>query len=198
MKIIIGSNNQGKIKEVRSIIKGVEIFSLEDFDINIDIVEDKTTLEENSLKKAEEIYDYILESNLIEGDFYVISDDSGLFIEALNWEPGVYTKRYSGGSDKENNLLIIEKLEGENNRYAEFRTVVTIVGHNDYKEHFLGVLEGDITEEEIGENGFAFDTIFKVRPIGKTLAEIDDNFKNKISARAKALKLLNKKINKSN
>lgn len=123
-KLILASNNKKKIKEMKEILKeiDIEVRSLEDERINIDVVEDGKTFEENAKKKAKEIYEYLLERK--DSNFIVLADDSGLEVNYLNGEPGIYSARYAGehGNDSKNNEKLLNKLKGvlKSNRGAKF------------------------------------------------------------------------------
>lgn len=182
--MVIASNNEGKIREIKEIFDGFEIKSLKDVGTLIDVEEDLDTFYGNALKKAKEIYENV--------HMPVLSDDSGLCIDALNDWPGVLTHRFIDGSDKERCLEIIKRMESVENRKCRFvTTIVYYDGEKIISED--GVLEGTISYELKGENGFGFDPIF-VLSNGKTLAEISTLEKNKISARGKALAKIKKRI----
>lgn len=189
-EIIIASGNKGKIKEVQEIFgNNFKIISLNELGIDIDVEEDKETFEENAIKKAETI------ANFINDGRFVISDDSGIEVEALDGFPGVKTKRWFDGTDRERNLALISKLneKSKDNRKVKFVTAIAI---SNGKESFceIGVLEGKITKEPRGDNGFGFDEIFEL-PNGKTLAELTDEEKNKISSRKIALEKVKNILN---
>lgn len=186
-EIIIASNNKGKIKEAQEILKEYKIIPMNEMGIEIDVEEDQNTFEGNAIKKAEEI------SKKLNGKM-CIADDSGIEIEFLDGFPGVYTKRWHAGTDRERNLAIIEKLNGvpKEKRKIKFVTAIAV---SDEKNTISAVadIQGYVTEEPRGENGFGFDEIFELEN-GKTLAEISQEEKNEISARRKALELLKKKL----
>ena len=189
-EIIIASGNKGKIKEVQEIFgNNFKIISINELGINIDVEEDKETFKENAIKKAETI------ANFINDGRFVISDDSGIEVEALDGFPGVKTKRWFDGTDRERNLALISKLneKSKDNRKVKFITAIAI---SDGEESFceIGVLEGKITKEPRGDNGFGFDEIFEL-PNGKTLAELTDEEKNKISSRKIALEKVKNILN---
>lgn len=196
MRLIIASNNKNKIIEIRSIFKDMElsITSLEDENILINVEEDGRSIHENSYKKAKEIYEYLRERG--DKEFYVLSDDSGLMIDVLGGAPGVMSKRFSGenSTDEENNIKVLNLMEGIewDKRGAKFMTVLTLIDENEVHKQFEGILEGKITEENKGDNGFGYDSIFYVEEFQKTLAEITINEKNSLSHRGKALKKLRK------
>ncbi len=186
-QIIMVSGNKGKIREAQEILKDYEIIPINEIGINIDVEEDQNTFEGNAIKKAETI------AKKLDGKM-CLADDSGIQIEYLNGFPGVNTKRWHNGTDRERNLAIIEKLKGvtKENRKVEFVTVMAI---SDGKNTIFatGVIDGYIAENPRGENGFGFDEIFELED-GRTLAEISSEEKNIISARKKALELLINKL----
>ena len=190
-EIVIASGNAGKIKEAQEILKEFKITSIKDAGIDIDVEEDKDTFEGNAIKKAEVI------ANKLNGK-KCIADDSGIEIEYLNGFPGVVTKRWFEGTDRERNLKLIEKLKGvpKENRKIKFTTAIALSdGKNTICE--LGIIDGFVAEEVRGENGFGFDEIFELEN-GKTLAELTQEEKNQISARKIALEKIKKKLDNIN
>ena len=186
-EIIIASGNKGKIREAQEILDEYNIVSIKDIGLDIDVEEDGKTFEENAIKKAETI------AKELNGKL-CISDDSGIEIEYLNGFPGVRTKRWHNGTDRERNLALIEKLEGipREKRKIKFVTAIAVSdGKNTICEK--GIIEGHVVEKPRGDNGFGFDEIFELDN-GKTLAEISDEEKNKISARKIALERIRKKL----
>lgn len=185
-KIVIASSNKGKIKEVQEILSEYEIISMSEIGINIDIEEDEKTFEGNAIKKAETIAKEINE--------LCITDDSGIEIDILDGFPGVHTKRWFKGTDRERNLAIIDRLKGvsKNKRKVKFVTSMAI---SDGKKTISAItnIDGYITEFPRGENGFGFDEIFELEN-GKTLAELTEIEKNEISARRKTLEILKEKL----
>ncbi len=187
-KIVMATNNQGKLKEVREILKDYEILSLRDLECDIEVEEDQDTFEGNSLKKAKEI------SKLLK--MPCIADDSGLCIEELNNFPGVLTARFLGedATQEERNNCLINKLEGKENRKATVVTVMTYVNEEKKQELVArGEVNGNIAKEKRGNNGFGFDEIFEIEN-GKTLAELTSEEKNKLSSRKIALEKLREKL----
>lgn len=186
-QIVMASGNKEKIREAQEILKDYEIIPINEIGINIDVVEDQDTFEGNAIKKAEII------ARKLDGKM-CLADDSGIQIEYLNGFPGVNTKRWHNGTDRERNLAIIEKLKGvtKENRKVKF---VTIMAISDGKNTIFatGVIDGYIAENPRGENGFGFDEIFELED-GRTLAEISAEEKNQISARRRALELLINKL----
>ena len=171
-KIILASNNAHKIEEIKKILEGLpfEIKSLKDENINIDIEEDGNTFEENALKKASEIYNYLLANN--KGDALVLADDSGLEVDYLNGEPGIYSARYSGehGNDYANNIKLLDKMKsakGEDRR-GRFVCALALIG-NDTKEVIRGTVEGYIKEELIEGDFFGYDPLFFYPEFNKLL-----------------------------
>ena len=190
-EIVIASGNAGKIKEAQEILKEFKITSIKDAGIDIDVEEDKDTFKGNAIKKAEVI------ANKLNGK-KCIADDSGIEIEYLNGFPGVVTKRWFEGTDRERNLKLIEKLKGvpKENRKIKFTTAIALSdGKNTICE--LGIIDGFVAEEVRGENGFGFDEIFELEN-GKTLAELTQEEKNQISARKIALEKIKQKLDNLN
>ena len=186
-EIVIASGNKGKIKEAQEILKEYKIIPMSEIGIDIDVEEDQDTFKGNAIKKAETIAKKL-------GGKMCIADDSGIEIEYLDGFPGVYTKRWHQGTDRERNLAIIEKLKGvsKENRKIKFVTAMAISdGENTITA--IGDIEGYVAEMPRGNNGFGFDEIFELEN-GKTLAEISQDEKNEISARKKTLELLKNKL----
>ncbi len=186
-EIIIASGNEGKIKETQEILKEFKIVSIKSKGIDIEIDEDKETFEENAIKKAETI------AKSLEGK-KCIADDSGIEIEILNGFPGVLTKRWCKGTDRERNLKLLEKLNGEpkENRKVKYTTAIALSdGENTICE--IATIDGFVANEIRGENGFGFDEIFELEN-GKTLAELSQEEKNQISARKIALQKIKERL----
>ena len=179
-EIILASNNQGKVNEIQVILKEYKIISLKEANIDIEVDEDQDTFEGNALKKAIEICKL---TNKI-----CIADDSGLCVEALNGFPGVKTARFLGenANQKERNTYILEMMKDISNRKAEVVTCIAVAKPNGKTNVYKGILEGYISKEKRGNNGFGFDEIFELED-GRTLAELSKKEKNKISKIKKAL-----------
>lgn len=197
-KLILASNNKKKIKEMKEILKEleIEVKSLENENINIDVIEDGKTFEENAKKKAKEIYEFLLERE--DKDFIVLADDSGLAVDYLNGEPGIYSARYSGehGNDEKNNEKLLSKLKGVYKKDRGAKFICQLAMFTDQGEYFkvTGEVKGYIIEELHGEGGFGYDPLFLYEPLNKTFGQLTSDEKNEISHRGVALKELKKII----
>lgn len=193
-KIIFATSNQGKVREIKAIIKevgaDVEVLSLKEAGITTEIIEDGTTFEENALIKARTI---CKETGLL-----TLSDDSGLEIDYLNGEPGIYSARYLGEDTPHSvkNPSLISRLEGvpDEKRTARFVCACAAVFPDGREEVLRRTMEGRIAYKEAGENGFGYDPIFFLPEYNCTSAEISSEEKNKISHRGKALRAMCEKI----
>src|SRR4030095_5584824 len=186
MKLIFATNNQHKVDEIRSMIgnSSLEIITLKEAGIDIDIPEPFTTLEENASNKSRTIYEIESTNPAMIGCF---SEDTGLEVEALNGEPGVKSARYAGEekSFDRNIEKLLRNLEGIENRKAKFRTVISLI--IDAKETlFEGVCEGAIGYSKKGNHGFGYDPVFVPHGSLHTFAEMNIGEKNKFSHRKKA------------
>lgn len=187
-RLIVASSNKGKIKEIRELIGDkFDVISMKDAGIDTDVEENGTTFEENALIKAKAIYNICHEP--------VISDDSGLIVDALGGEPGVYSARYAGTrhDDAANNAKLLKNLEGVSDRKARFCSAVVYYDGN-RTETAKGFVEGKIAYSPRGNNGFGYDPLFISDELGKTFGEATDEEKNAISHRARALRALCKLI----
>ena len=193
-RIILASNNLKKIKEIKEILKGFpfEVYSLKDMDIDIEVEEDGLTFEENAKKKEVEIHQYLV--NKGESNFIVLSDDSGLEVDCLNGEPGVYSARYAGehGNDYKNNLKLLQEMKDfkGDERSARFVCVIAVVFEDGNVKTVRGEVEGYIIEEIKTEGGFGYDPLFFYKGFNKTFGEATPQEKNAISHRGNALKKL--------
>lgn len=185
--IVMASGNSGKIKEAQEILKEYKIIPMKELGINIDVEEDKETFIENATKKAETIAKEL-------NDKMCLADDSGIEIESLNGFPGVHTKRWLNGTDRERNLAILDKLQGvpKDKRKIKFITAIALSDGNETISVEASI-DGYVAETPRGENGFGFDEIFELED-GRTLAELSNEEKNEISARRKALEKLREKL----
>ena len=184
MKIVFATNNLHKLEEIRKAVGDKhEIVSLKDIGFNEEIPETHDTLEGNASEKAFYIYNkYKLNC---------FADDTGLEIDALNGEPGVYSARYAGDNPSFNDNMekVLKKMEGKTNRASKFRTVISLI--IDGKEtQFEGICSGQIMTERYGDEGFGYDPIFMPDGFNETFAEMDLSIKNKISHRGLATKQL--------
>ena len=183
-KLVFATNNLHKLNEVSTILENkIELLSLNDINCHIDIPETFNTLEGNALLKAQYIY-----SNYKLNCF---ADDTGLEVEALNGEPGVYSARYAGDihNSEANMLKLLHNMENKENRQAQFRTVISLI-LDETEYQFEGIIKGKIITEKRGSSGFGYDPIFIPEGYDKTFAELGDEIKNKISHRAQAVNKL--------
>ena len=189
MKLVFATNNKHKLQEVRDILGGsIEVLSLNDIDCHDDIPETGTTLEENALIKARWISEKY--------GYNCFADDTGLEVEALNGAPGVYSARYAGEEcDSQANMnKLLQNLTGENNRNAQFRTVIALI--IDHKEMlFDGVVKGTISESKMGGAGFGYDPIFVPEGYSVSFAQMGSEVKNSISHRYRATQKLSNYLN---
>lgn len=181
--VIIASNNKHKIKEIKDILGDCfdKVFSIKEFGIDIEIEETGKTFYENALIKAKAIRKFT--------DKIILADDSGLVVDSLNGEPGVYSARFAGENCdyKENNKLLLERMKGEKNRTAKFVCCMVLFFPNGKIISGIGETEGIILEEEIGKNGFGYDPIFYSNDLKKSFGIASEEEKNKISHRGRAL-----------
>jgi len=198
MKIVFATNNQHKLQEVRHILgNAVEVLSLNDIGCHDDIPETGQTLEENALQKARYVYQHYHLS--------CFADDTGLEVDALGGAPGIYSARYASmgavegalSHDSEANMTrLLSELGENNNRRARFRTVIALIVKKDIcpcgctsikEEHlFEGIVEGEITRQRSGKEGFGYDPIFLPDGYNQTFAELGPEVKDRISHRARA------------
>ncbi len=187
-KVVIATNNPGKIKEIKEILKDYEILTLKDMNSEIEVEEDRDTFEGNAMKKAKEI------ANVLK--MPVIADDSGLCIDILKGWPGVHTARFLGenATQEQRNNAILEKMKKEQKRTAR---VICCMAYYEDGNFILGKgeVEGKIATKKRGKNGFGFDEIFEL-PNGKTFAELTLDEKNQISHRKLALQDLKENLQK--
>lgn len=182
-QLVFATQNANKTLEVRAILSPkYQILNLTDIGCEVDIPETGNSFAENAELKS----NYVVENYGMD----CFADDSGLEVEALNNEPGIYSARYSGKrGDYENMLFLLHKMEGVPNRNARFKTVISLV-HKGVKHLFEGVIEGKIRLVPSGVNGFGYDPIFEPNGYPLTFAEMELAEKNKISHRALAMKKL--------
>lgn len=191
-KIILASNNKDKINEVKAILTDFEIVSLKDAGIEVDVEENGTTFEENALIKARAVAKL---TGLI-----TMADDSGLEIDYLNKEPGVYSARYMGHDTSYDikNQSLIDRLDGVegNDRSARFVCAIAVCFPDGKEIVKRGTMEGLIANEIVGSNGFGYDPIFFLPEYNMTSAQISPDEKNQISHRGKALRMIKEELSK--
>ncbi len=184
MQLVFATNNLNKLKEVQALIpEHIKLLSLKDIECFEDVPETQDTIEGNATQKAEYIK--------TKYGYDCFADDTGLEVESLNGEPGVYSARYAGEqrNDNDNMDKLLANLKDKPNRKAQFKTVIAL--HlNGKLETFTGICKGEITTEKQGEKGFGYDPIFKAEGYDKTFAEISLEEKNKIGHRGKAVNQL--------
>ncbi len=183
--ICFASNNKHKLEEVRSVLgPDFRVLSLSDVNVHEDLPETKDTFEGNSHQKAEYLFNKI--------NAPCFADDSGLEVETLNGEPGVYSARYGGPhkNDEDNIQLLLKNLKGKANRKAQFRTVITFIDQQGNTFFFEGIIKGSIGKEKKGTSGFGYDPLFVPSGTRKTFAEMTPHEKNSMSHRSIAVKKL--------
>ena len=192
MKLIFATNNQNKIAEIKAALtQGLEIITLIEAGINIEIDEPFDTLEENAREKATVIF------GITKQDCF--SEDTGLEVMALNGKPGVKSARYAGNEadNKKNIALLLKNMEGIDERNAQFKTVICLLLNN--KEYlFTGICTGKINSKETGSMGFGYDAVFTPDGADKSFADMSMDEKSKYSHRKKALQKLIKFLNNYN
>jgi XTP/dITP diphosphohydrolase len=189
MKLVFATNNLNKIKEIQSLIPShITILSLEDINCKEDIPETQATIEGNAMQKSA----YVRRNY----GYDCFADDTGLEVESLNNEPGVYSARYAGEQrNAEDNMdLLLKNLEDKPNRNARFKTVISLE-LNGITKTFTGLCEGEITTSRKGDQGFGYDPIFNPLSYNETFAEMDLSLKNKIGHRGKAVRALVEYLN---
>jgi len=193
MIIILASSNKGKLAELKELLPTYTIYTIKDIFGNLDIIEDGKSFKENAIIKARVIYDKIIEKNLFnKNDFCVLSDDSGISVPALNYEPNIYSARYAGenATDLDNNKKLISKLTYNNILKTEafYAACICFI----YKEQIYtthGWMYGIVITTPKGNKGFGYDPLFIPNGFDKTLGELDYSIKKELSHRTKALKL---------
>lgn len=190
-RLLLGTKNPGKVEEAREIIAGgdedLDLFSYRDREFS-DVEETGDTYAENSLKKAREINE--------ETGLPVLSDDSGLEVAGLDGAPGPRSARFAGrdATDEENLSLLLERLEGVNDREARFVTIATLFISPEERYMARGVLNGEIVRKPRGDSGFGYDPVFVPDGFKRTLAQLGEEQKNEISHRRKALEKVREEL----
>lgn len=188
MDLIFASSNQNKIQEISAMLpEGFNMLGLRDIGLLHEIPEPGTTIKENSFLKAKHVVDFIRNKTNVS----VFADDSGLEVEALNGEPGVFSARYAGApkNDEANNNKLLDALRNKTNRRARFVTVITLL-IKDQVHYFEGEVKGTIAFEPRGYSGFGYDPLFIPQGYRSTFAELSPETKNEISHRSQAVKQL--------
>lgn len=183
MELVFASNNINKLEQVKLLLDNDKVVMPKDIGIEgFDVVEDGLTLKANAFKKASELYKITKRK--------VFSDDTGLFVKALDNRPGIYSHRYAGedATDKDNRDKLLEELADKDCRDAYFLTVICFIDEDGKDYYFEGRLDGTIANKELGNGGFGYDKLFYVKKYDKSLAQMDINFKNQISHRGLAMK----------
>jgi len=198
-KIIMATNNKGKIEELKKMLSKYEILSQKEAGIeDLDVEENGETFEENAIIKVNSI------RNMVDKEAYIIAEDSGICIEALNGYPGTKTKRAAQEelgrevTNEERNNIILEKMVNNTNRKIFWQTVIALIDDDGKIKTFKGEVEGTVALELAGENGFGFDPLFYVKEEGKTLAQMTFEEKEKYSARKRAVETLMKYLEEKN
>ena len=202
MKIVLATSNLDKVKEIKEFLKGYEIYALSEVVKPFEIVEDGSTFQQNALIKSRAVFAKLKEQGL-DSEFISLSDDSGISVDALGGEPGIYSARYfdldengkvcgKNANDANNRAKLISKLKALNlkSSLAHYTACIAISSKfGDYTTH--GFMYGEAIDEERGTNGFGYDALFIPNGFTKTLGELDNETKLKISHRSKGLELAN-------
>lgn len=181
MKLYFATHNSNKLKEIQKLLpQGMELLGLNSLGVTEDIPETAATIEGNSQMKTHYVFDHY--------GVACFGDDTGLEVDALNGEPGVYSARYAGPqkNSEDNMNLLLERMQGQANRAARFKTVITYIDGGGNEKQFTGIAEGTITAERSGAKGFGYDPIFQPSGYDRTFAEMTAEEKNSISHRGKA------------
>lgn len=185
-QIMIATSNAHKVEEFKRMLQpyGYEVSSLLDLDEEIDIEENGTTFEENALIKAKTIYDKL--------HIEVIADDSGLAVNAMNGEPGIYSARFLGRDTSYDvkNQYIIDQVKDAQDKGAQFVCAIAYIDADGHENVFTGVVEGEIYDHIEGAKGFGYDPIFYYPPFKTTLANVSEDQKNEVSHRGKVIQML--------
>ncbi len=188
MKMLIASHNKHKVKELHHLLKssGITCVGLDTFNDHEEVEETGQTFEANAILKATHFaHKYQIPS---------LADDSGIEVEALHGEPGIYSKRYSGQGDEQNNIKLLLAMEHEQHRHARFVAAIAVVFPDGKTFTFEGEVRGSIGYEIKGQKGFGYDPLFIPQGFDKTMAELGPTIKHQISHRAQAIKALEEKI----
>ena len=186
-KIVLASGNVHKIREIGQMLPDFEVVGYKDFGLDFEIVEDGLTFYENALIKAKTVAEKL--------NLPVLADDSGICVEALNGEPGIYSARYAGdGVDEHNNQLLLKNMQGKTDRRAKFVCCIVLYNPNGEIITAMGETHGEIMDKTYGENGFGYDPLFFSYDLNKCLGIASAEEKNTISHRFRALAQLKEKL----
>lgn len=190
MELVLATQNKDKVKEFKKLIEdnnlNITVKSLQDYGVTYDVVENGTTLKENAYLKAKGYKDILDKMGVM--DYSILADDTGLFVDALNGEPGIYSARYSGedATYEKNRLKLLDKLKGITNREAYFETIICLIEESNI-HYFHGRVDGRILERDTGDmSQFGYDKIFYSYDLGKSFGEAGFIEKNKVSHRGRA------------
>jgi XTP/dITP diphosphohydrolase len=190
--LILATKNKGKVREISNLFSGfdIQIKSLDDFGPIPTVIEDGETFDDNAYKKAH------LTARML--GFPAMADDSGLVVEALGGAPGVHSARFAGdnATDEENNRKLLKEMEGKDNRNAFFESVISLAVPWGPALTYVGRCEGKIALEPKGQNGFGYDPLFYYPPLDKTFAQMENEEKNRVSHRGKAINEFLREIDK--
>lgn len=186
--IVVASGNKGKLKEIQEMLKGYNVVGYKDFGLDFEIEENGKTFFENALIKAKTVCERLGKPAL--------ADDSGIVVEALGGQPGIYSARYAGdGVDEHNNELLLKNMQGVTDRRAKFVCCMVYYTPEGNVITTLGETHGQVMQAPEGNNGFGYDCIFFSDDLQKGLGVAQDEEKNSISHRSRALKALMEKLN---
>jgi len=190
MKLVLATSNKGKVREIKALCEDYEVIPYSELIQEFEIIEDGDTFKENALIKARAVFKALDDKNVI-----VMADDSGISVDVLDGKPGIYSARYAGvdANDKDNLYKLIDDIKSKNveKSHAHYTAAIAIVTKDtEYCVH--GWMYGDAISKAIGDGGFGYDPMFIPLGFDKTLGELDDEVKKKLSHRAKALSLAKK------
>ena len=185
-KVVVASSNPDKIKEIKEIFSDVEFVTMKDAGFGGEIIENGATFKENAYIKAAAVHDAL--------HCAALSDDSGLCVDALDGAPGIYSARFSGGSQADNRALLLKRMDGVTHRDARFECAVCLIDESGRTLFGEGYTEGKILFEEIGDRGFGYDSLFYSFDLEKSFGEADEEEKNRVSHRYRALCNLRDKL----
>ena len=195
-KIILATNNPHKVKEIKRIFKLYQFLTLKDIGFTDEIVEDGLTFEDNAIIKAETVMNYV--KNNTDLDCAVLSDDSGLCVKAINYEPGVYSARYSGIDQEANRQKVLNNLIGIQDRTAYMQCYAVLLMPTGERLIEEAKTYGSITKNKIGDESFGYDCIFWSTALGKTFGQATEEEKDSVSHRAKAMSRIKEYLDEIN